>query len=96
MFYNILLASLFLLYLSFINCAFINSPSVPYHDICGVTNGRKILIELGEKGTVSAKNITTNQHIHHFRNKGNVSTAYNHCTLELITCPYCIITVNFR
>ncbi|XP_044733755.1 uncharacterized protein LOC123296358 [Chrysoperla carnea] len=69
--------------------------NVPYHDICGVTNGRKILIELGEKGTVSAKNISTNQHIHHFRNKGNVSTAYNHCTLELITCPYCIITVNF-
>ncbi|XP_076243972.1 CUB and LDLa domain [Calliopsis andreniformis] len=67
-------------------------------DICGVQNGRRLYLELGEKGILYAKNVSfaTNE----ARQDGSPVYASNsshaQCSLELVTCPSCVIIVTFQ
>ncbi|KAL0131148.1 hypothetical protein PUN28_002605 [Cardiocondyla obscurior] len=69
-------------------------------DICGPHNGRRLYLELGEKGILYAKNVTFS---------GNsprqlmprlyaitVNSSHHQCSLELVTCPSCVIIATFK
>ncbi|XP_063227011.1 uncharacterized protein LOC134533420 [Bacillus rossius redtenbacheri] len=53
------------------------------HNICGGYNGRRLYLETGERGTLTADNATT-------------GGARDKCRLDLVTCPACVISVVFR
>ncbi|CAG9865067.1 unnamed protein product [Phyllotreta striolata] len=60
------------------------------NDICGPNNGKRFYLEPGESGSLSAdyKHILSPQ-------TGN-NSSYNKCTVEFITCPSCVIDIQFR
>ncbi|PBC32446.1 Neuropilin and tolloid protein [Apis cerana cerana] len=68
-------------------------------DICGVQNGRRLYLELGEKGILYAKNVSM---VRNEARKGEGSLVYTsnsshaQCSLELVTCPSCVIIVTFQ
>ncbi|KAJ9595457.1 hypothetical protein L9F63_013368, partial [Diploptera punctata] len=66
-------------------------------DICGISNGRRLYLELGEHGILTATNVNS---IHSPRSQqifssGNLSS-HEQCSLELVTCPACIVTITFH
>ncbi|KZC05443.1 Neuropilin and tolloid-like protein 1, partial [Dufourea novaeangliae] len=67
-------------------------------DICGAQNGRRLYLELGEKGILYAKNVSFAKN--EARQDGSRIFASNsshaQCTLELVTCPSCVVTVIFE
>ncbi|XP_034949761.1 uncharacterized protein Culd isoform X2 [Chelonus insularis] len=67
-------------------------------DICGVHNGRRLYLELGEKGTLYAKNVSFIKNSPRQQNSRLYMTNSSHdqCSLELVTCPSCAITVTFK
>lgn len=74
-------------------------------DICGSHNGRRLYLELGERGVLYARNVT-------FVGDDARSPAYSapppppyavaangshrQCSLELVTCPSCVIVATFK
>ncbi|XP_068082158.1 uncharacterized protein Culd [Anabrus simplex] len=72
--------------------------NVRHDDICGNYNGRRLYLELGGRGIITAQNVTSVLHdkqpssltSHYF----NV-TSHEQCSVELVTCPGCIIAINF-
>lgn len=68
-----------------------SSVHAQWNDICGVNNGKRFYLENGESGSLMAdyrNNIQTS--------KNNASEAYRRCTVEFVTCPSCVIHVQFR
>ncbi|XP_055611974.1 uncharacterized protein LOC129758495 isoform X2 [Uranotaenia lowii] len=51
------------------------------NEICGVYNGHRVYLELGDRGLLQATNVTVS--------KQTNQTAPSVCTLELVTCPSC-------
>ncbi|KAH0567072.1 uncharacterized protein LOC123263832 isoform X1 [Cotesia glomerata] len=71
-------------------------------DICGIYNGRRLYLELGEQGILYAKNVSSvknsprqQQHPQGSRLYAT-NSSHEHCSLELVTCPSCAITVTFK
>ncbi|KAK1124598.1 hypothetical protein K0M31_005973 [Melipona bicolor] len=66
-------------------------------DICGVQNGRRLYLELGERGILYAKNVSFVKN--EARQEGSRVYASNsshaQCSLELVTCPSCVIIATF-
>ncbi|KAM8709232.1 hypothetical protein ACLKA7_016098 [Drosophila subpalustris] len=67
-------------------------------DICNHWNGRRHFLELGERGELHARNVSTTA----FRSsqlglKNDLSTpdVWYQCNLELVTCAECVIRVTF-
>ncbi|XP_033342685.2 CUB and LDLa domain isoform X1 [Megalopta genalis] len=74
------------------------SDVVRNEDICGAQNGRRLYLELGEKGILYAKNVSfarTEARQDGSRIYTNTSS-HAQCTLELVTCPSCVIIVTFQ
>lgn len=69
-------------------------------DICGANNGRRLYLELGEKGVLYAKNVTfirnTPAKLSMSRLYATINSSHHQCSLELVTCPSCVIVVTFR
>lgn len=69
-------------------------------DICGPHNGRRLYLELGEKGILYAKNVTFVRNLPRQLMPRLYSTTINsshhQCSLELVTCPSCVIVVTFK
>ncbi|PSN51877.1 hypothetical protein C0J52_11582, partial [Blattella germanica] len=66
-------------------------------DICGTSNGRRLYLELGERGVLTAINITLSHgnRPQQTTSTGNLSS-HEQCSLELVTCPACIISITFH
>ncbi|KAK9886047.1 hypothetical protein WA026_014831 [Henosepilachna vigintioctopunctata] len=59
-------------------------------DICGNINGKRVFLELGESGALTAKRS-------HKTVKDVVKNLnHNTCSAEFVTCPSCIVELNFR
>ncbi|XP_014608718.1 PREDICTED: uncharacterized protein LOC106789207 isoform X2 [Polistes canadensis] len=67
-------------------------------DICGTHNGRRLYLELGEKGILYAKNISFIKNSPRQQSSRIYATNSSHdqCSLELVTCPSCVIIVTFK
>ncbi|XP_057326371.1 uncharacterized protein LOC130668220 isoform X1 [Microplitis mediator] len=69
-------------------------------DICGVHNGRRVYLELGEQGIVYAKNVSSVKNLPRQQQPGSrlyaTNSSHEQCSLELVTCPSCAITVTFK
>ncbi|XP_046586287.1 uncharacterized protein LOC107219690 isoform X1 [Neodiprion lecontei] len=67
-------------------------------DICGQNNGRRLYLELGERGILYAKNVTfvKNAPRQQTSRAYVTNSSHNQCSLELVSCPSCIITVTFK
>jgi len=75
--------------------------AVRNEDICGANNGRRVYLELGEKGSLHARNVTlignpSRQLVPRFYASISNSSRHYQCSLELITCPSCVIVVVFK
>nr|CAD7441324.1 unnamed protein product [Timema bartmani] len=64
-------------------------------DICGNYNGRRLYLGLGERGFLTAKNITSQLYSRLQFSDDNISS-HEKCNLEIVTCPSCVISVTFR
>ncbi|CAH1100680.1 unnamed protein product [Psylliodes chrysocephalus] len=69
---------------------FISKVDSQFNDICGPNNGKRFYLEPGENGSLLG-DIKHNV----FVQSKNISM-YNKCTVEFITCPSCVIEVQFR
>ncbi|XP_058462956.1 uncharacterized protein LOC131437553 isoform X2 [Malaya genurostris] len=56
------------------------------NEICGVYNGHRVYLELGDRGQLQATNVTVLKHIDR--------TTPTVCTLELVTCPSCNLKIS--
>ncbi|XP_058836488.1 uncharacterized protein LOC131693035 isoform X2 [Topomyia yanbarensis] len=56
------------------------------NEICGVYNGHRVYLELGDRGQLQATNVTVAKHLNR--------TASTVCTLELVTCPSCNLKIS--
>ncbi|KAK2584190.1 hypothetical protein KPH14_006617 [Odynerus spinipes] len=67
-------------------------------DICGVHNGRRLYLELGEKGILYAKNVSfiKNAPRQQASRIYTTNSSHDQCSLELVTCPSCVIIVTFK
>ncbi|XP_071572815.1 uncharacterized protein Culd isoform X1 [Temnothorax nylanderi] len=70
-------------------------------DICGPHNGRRLYLELGEKGILYAKNVTfvrnsPRQQLMPRLYSTIINSSHHQCSLELVTCPSCVIVVTFK
>ncbi|XP_014480677.1 PREDICTED: uncharacterized protein LOC106747558 isoform X3 [Dinoponera quadriceps] len=69
-------------------------------DICGSHNGRRMYLELGEKGVLYAKNVTFVRNAPSRqpapRLYATTNSSHHQCSLGLVTCPSCVIVVTFR
>ncbi|XP_053983352.1 uncharacterized protein LOC128878824 isoform X2 [Hylaeus volcanicus] len=67
-------------------------------DVCGPQNGRRLYLELGEKGILYAKNVSVAKNeARQDRSRGFASnSSHAQCSLELVTCPSCVIIVTFQ
>ncbi|XP_020299717.1 uncharacterized protein LOC109863691 isoform X2 [Pseudomyrmex gracilis] len=74
-------------------------------DICGPHNGRRLYLELGERGILYAKNVTfvrswTEQQLPPRPYTTSITSTTNsshyQCSLELVTCPSCVVVVVFK
>ncbi|XP_043594819.1 uncharacterized protein LOC122573023 isoform X2 [Bombus pyrosoma] len=67
-------------------------------DICGAQNGRRLYLELGEKGILYARNVSLIKN--EPRQEGSqvytTNSSHAQCNLELVTCPSCVIIVTFE
>ncbi|UYV76310.1 hypothetical protein LAZ67_13003317 [Cordylochernes scorpioides] len=57
--------------------------AVPDGDLCRWMNGRKYYLDVGESGVVTVANVSSRPHVP------------QRCSVELISCPECHITVTF-
>lgn len=77
-----------------------NSNLVRNEDICGQHNGRRLYLELGDQGIVYAKNVSFIKNLprqnHDDRQVYVTNSSHDQCSLELVTCPSCAITVTFK
>lgn len=64
--------------------------SINYENICGHLNNRRIYLELGEHGYLTAEHV--NSGVIKFSKNQSI---HNECNLEIITCPSCIISIKF-
>ncbi|KOC62591.1 Neuropilin and tolloid-like protein 1 [Habropoda laboriosa] len=68
-------------------------------DICGLQNGRRLYLELGEKGILYARNVSFVKNEPRQAENSRVYTSnssHAQCSLELVTCPSCVIIVTFQ
>ncbi|XP_039303488.1 uncharacterized protein LOC105202597 isoform X2 [Solenopsis invicta] len=68
-------------------------------DICGPHNGRRLYLELGEKGILYAKNVTFDRDSLRqlvSRLYTTINSSHHQCNLELVTCPSCMIVITFK
>ncbi|XP_053687164.1 uncharacterized protein LOC128736701 [Sabethes cyaneus] len=56
------------------------------NEICGVYNGHRVYLELGDRGQLQASNVTVS--------KQTNKTIPSICTLELVTCPSCNLKIS--
>ncbi|XP_055538591.1 uncharacterized protein LOC129726052 isoform X2 [Wyeomyia smithii] len=56
------------------------------NEICGVYNGHRVYLELGDRGQLQASNVTVLQQTN--------KTIPTICTLELVTCPSCNLKIS--
>ncbi|CRL03322.1 CLUMA_CG016193, isoform A [Clunio marinus] len=63
-------------------------------EICGYHNGHRKYLELGDNGEMFASNITIPQNVKDITKGFNQSLTLQ-CSLELVTCPSCIIKIKF-
>ncbi|GLV32563.1 CUB and LDLa domain [Carabus blaptoides fortunei] len=56
------------------------------YDICRNSNGHRIYLEYGENGSLEARNLVA------YNNGSNIR---HECSLEIVTCPSCLIFVRF-
>ncbi|XP_037939940.1 uncharacterized protein LOC119672861 isoform X2 [Teleopsis dalmanni] len=82
-------------------------PANNYHDldICNYWNGRRYFLELGERGDLHARNVTTSAYrstVFSTTNTNNANNIHNRtsdiwyqCNLELVTCAACVIRISF-
>jgi len=78
----------------------VSGNAVRNEDICGANNGRRLYLELGEKGTLYARNVTLTgnsprQLVPRFC-ASIINGSHHQCSLELVTCPSCVIVVTFK
>jgi len=74
--------------------------AVRNEDICGANNGRRLHLQLGEKGTLYARNVTfigdsSRQPVPRFY-ASIINSSHYQCSLELVTCASCVIVVIFK
>ncbi|XP_043463794.1 serine-rich adhesin for platelets isoform X2 [Leptopilina heterotoma] len=67
-------------------------------DICGIQNGRRLYLELGEQGVLFAKNVSFIKNSPRLQDSRIYTTNSSHdqCSLELVTCPSCVINLTFK
>ncbi|XP_014211178.1 uncharacterized protein LOC106641309 isoform X2 [Copidosoma floridanum] len=67
-------------------------------DICGPHNGRRLYVELGEQGYLRADNVSLvkNSALQDSSRPYATNSSHNQCSLELITCPSCVINLTFK
>lgn len=61
------------------------------NDICGLHNGKRFYLEYNETGSLTAE-----QECNIFQQQKKNGTSYIRCTVEFITCPSCVIEIQFR
>ncbi|XP_065341759.1 uncharacterized protein LOC135940691 isoform X2 [Cloeon dipterum] len=59
-------------------------------EICGTHNGRKLYLDLGDRGTLRASFVDDALLQQEQR------TSHATCSLEIVTCPACVITATFK
>ncbi|XP_055915125.1 uncharacterized protein LOC129948234 isoform X2 [Eupeodes corollae] len=68
-------------------------------DICSHWNGRRHFLELGERGDLHARNVTTSAYRSTLYTPLNIRNRTNdiwyQCNLELVTCAECVIRITF-
>lgn len=64
-------------------------------DICGPHNGRRLYVELGEKGVLRANNVTLGATRSNAGGPDYTNSSHDQCSLELVTCPSCVISLTF-
>ena len=76
----------------------ISDAIVRNEDICGAHNGRRLYLELGEQGILYAKNVSFIKNAPRLQTSRiySANSSYDQCSLELVTCPSCIITLTFK
>lgn len=77
----------------------VNCNVVRNEDICGAHNGRRLYLELGEQGILYAKNVSLIKNAPRQHQASRVyvaNSSHDQCSLELVTCPSCVITVTFK
>ncbi|KYN31704.1 hypothetical protein ALC56_13843 [Trachymyrmex septentrionalis] len=69
-------------------------------DICGSYNGRRLYLELDERSILYAKDVTFVRNLSRQLVPRPYATTINslhhHCSLELVTCPSCVIVLTFK
>ncbi|KAJ8917600.1 hypothetical protein NQ315_000083 [Exocentrus adspersus] len=75
----------------FVTIYFIASVYSQFNDICGLNNGKRFFLENGQGGSVVA-----NYKDNLWNNRGKNNSDTSKCTVELVTCPSCIIDIKFR
>ncbi|KAG5327000.1 NETO1 protein, partial [Acromyrmex heyeri] len=68
-------------------------------DICGSYNGRRLYLELGERSILYAKNVTFVKNLSRQLPRPyatTINSSHYHCSLELVTCPSCVIVLTFK
>ncbi|EZA55435.1 uncharacterized protein LOC105279175 [Ooceraea biroi] len=66
-------------------------------DICGANNGRRLYLELGEKGILYARNVRNSpRQLIPRVYASTINSSHYQCSLELVTCPSCVIIVIFK
>lgn len=73
-------------------------------DICDNYNGRRLYLDVGEHGILTAQNITSALN-NKIGGTGSIpasapgysnTSSHEQCRLELITCPSCVISITFQ
>ncbi|XP_011502025.1 PREDICTED: uncharacterized protein LOC105365530 [Ceratosolen solmsi marchali] len=70
--------------------------SIRNESICGPYNGRRLYLELGESGILRADNVTLTKNARGTSRTYAGNSSHDQCSLELVTCPSCIITLTFK
>lgn len=67
-------------------------------DICGPQSGRRFYLELGDQGILYAKNVSFIKNEPRLQASRIYSTnsSHDHCSLDLVTCPSCVISLTFK
>lgn len=60
-------------------------------EICGQYNGRKLYLDLGDKGSIKASFVNEEALL-----ESSSRASHSQCSLEIVTCPSCVITATFK
>ncbi|XP_071445111.1 uncharacterized protein Culd [Hetaerina americana] len=66
-----------------------------HDDICGDYNGRKLYLELGHRGFLSARDVSPDVFLRGSPST-NLTSTHRQCGMEIVTCPSCVITIVFH